>query len=173
MLNPFVENVPILYPLKICQNVISIKLQSNFIEITLCRGRFSVIFTEYKMGTLARNELKSSRDYSVLTKLWRFLEIFYCKNYLKNLWTHLTKWLSKYGWHCDHECITSIITYEIPVKWKWQNRHFWYFFKYKFLCVRVVDNTNKKIWWGQIDWQLKLELFSLIWWLSVALQTVW
>ena len=69
MLNPFVENVPILYPLKICQSVISIKLQSNFIEITLCRGRFSVIFTEYKMGTLARNELKSSRDYSVLTKL--------------------------------------------------------------------------------------------------------
>ena len=39
------------------------------------------------------------------------------------------------------------------------------FFNYKFLCVKIVTNTNKKIWWGHIDWKLKLkknELFLLI-----------
>ena len=64
----------------------------------------------------------------------------------------------------------------ILVKWKWQNRDFWQiFFHYKFLYVKIVANTNKTNWWGHIDWKLKLkknELFSLIWWLSVALQTV-
>ena len=39
-LNPFLANVPILYPLKTPEN-----------------QRFSDIFTGYKMGTLARNEL--------------------------------------------------------------------------------------------------------------------
>ena len=56
--------------------------------------------------------------------------------------------------------------YQIRVKWKWQNRYFWQiFFNYKFLCVKIVANTNKKIWWGHIDWKLKLkknELFLLI-----------
>ena len=39
-LNPFLANVPILYPLKTPEN-----------------QRFSDIFTGYKLGTLARNEL--------------------------------------------------------------------------------------------------------------------
>ena len=26
-----------------------------------------------------------------------------------------------------------------------------FFFNYKFLCVKIVANTNKKIWWGHID----------------------
>ena len=48
--------------------------------------------------------------------------------------------------------------HEIPVKWKWQNRYFWQiFFNYKFLCVKIVANTDKKIWWGHIDWKLKLK----------------
>ena len=40
-----------------------------------------------------------------------------------------------------------------------------FFFNYKFLWVKTVANTNKKIWWGHIDWKLKLkknELFLLI-----------
>ena len=32
-----------------------------------------------------------------------------------------------------------------------------FFFNYKFLCVKTVANTNKKIWWGHIDWKLKLK----------------
>ena len=60
----------------------------------------------------------------------------------------------------------NLIGILIPVKWKWQNRHFrQIFFNYKFLCVKIVANTNKKIWWGHIDWKLKLkknELFLLI-----------
>ena len=61
----------------------------------------------------------------------------------------------------------------IPAKWKWQNRHFWQiFFNYKFLCAKIVANTNKKIWWRQKLELKKNKLFSLIWWLSMALQTV-
>ena len=50
------------------------------------------------------------------------------------------------------------------------------FFLITNFCVKIVANTNKKIWRGHIDWKLtfkKNKLFSLIWWLSVALQTVW
>ena len=25
------------------------------------------------------------------------------------------------------------------------------FFNYKFLCVKIAANTNKKVWWGHID----------------------
>ena len=47
---------------------------------------------------------------------------------------------------------------KIPVKWKWQNRHFWQiFFTYKFLSSKILANTNKKIGLGHIDWKLKLK----------------
>ena len=49
------------------------------------------------------------------------------------------------------------------------------FFNYKFLCVKIVANTTKEICQGHIDGKLKLKnskLFLLIWWLSVALQTM-
>ena len=49
------------------------------------------------------------------------------------------------------------------------------FFNYEFLCVKIVANTTKEIGQGHIDGKLNLknsELFSLIWWLYVALQTV-
>ena len=42
MFNPFLANVPILYPLKTPEN-----------------QRFSGVFREHKMGILARNELRS------------------------------------------------------------------------------------------------------------------
>ena len=67
---------------------------------------------------------------------------------------------------------SKILCAKIPVKWKWQNRHFWQFFLITNFCVKIVANTNKKIWWGHIDWKLKLkknELFLVIWWFPVAL----
>ena len=54
MFNPFVANVSILYPLK--------TLENQPCQITIWHGQFSVIFREYKMGALARNGSKSSRD---------------------------------------------------------------------------------------------------------------
>ena len=52
----------------------------------------------------------------------------------------------------------NLIGLLIPVKWKWPKRHFrQIFFNYKFLCVKIVANTNRKIWWGYIDWKLKLK----------------
>ena len=44
VINPFLANAPILYPLKALEN-----------------QRFSGVFREYKMGTLARNGLRSAQ----------------------------------------------------------------------------------------------------------------
>ena len=49
------------------------------------------------------------------------------------------------------------------------------FFLITNFCVKIVANTNKKKWWGHIDRKIKFknnELLLLIWWLSVAVQTV-
>ena len=50
-----------------------------------------------------------------------------------------------------------------------------FFFNYKFLFVKIVANTIKKklVWAYWLKTKIKKERTSLIWWLSVALQTVW
>ena len=52
------------------------------------------------------------------------------------------------------------------------------FFNFKFLCVKIVANTNKKIWWGHIDWKLKLKKNELRWsggslWLFKLCDKMW
>ena len=89
MLNTFVANVPILYPLKTlenqtCQIVISIKLLA-----ILLKSHFGMVGFPLFSG-------------SIKWEHWPQMDL---KNYLKDLWTHLisfnvevrTKGLSKYG----------------------------------------------------------------------------
>ena len=59
------------------------------------------------------------------------------------------------------------------------NRHFWQiFFNYKFLCVKIVANTNKNIWWEHTDRKLKLKNNELCWssgslWLFKLCDKMW
>ena len=67
---------------------------------------------------------------------------FLCEDIIKQV---------KYYNFSDWESLSCIKQwwYMIPVKWKWQNRHFWQiFFDEKYLCVKIVAKTDKKIWWG-------------------------
>ena len=92
-----------------------------------------------------RSDAKFSRFFSFLT-LFEFLHLLY-ESFLTGFRRLIFREES------FDECLVSflkLISSFNPSQMKMTKQGFLtdFFFSYKFLCVKIVANTNKRIWWG-------------------------